>query len=395
MKERQGVEIAQFSEVISVLYIQDPTYDGSKLLHEALLEACGSATRGAGTYAFVSVDGVNLLMNDPAFIHFLDRGPFHLVIGMDEITNTRTLSALNTFCEQHINLTVHAFLHYTSGSTFHPKFSWFRCQRGGYLIAGSGNLTQKGLRRNREAYEFSRVSEKEIQAIEDEWSTWLTSCRVYLRNLDDPGVIERAEDNARRAAAQAASRPHRRPPASRLPIVAGAPEAIEPTLYEGDEIGSWEFDEQCPVLIAEIPNAGARWHQANFDARTFVTFFNSQLGVPGQDMLVLRDVKWGGSLGEIQQRPPVSVASHNYRVELSIEGGVQYPDDGRPLGVFVRLSTRTFLYMILFPSDAGHAALQSVLDRDRIRTNRLVRYQTNALELRELCPDLPLLEYLS
>lgn len=387
-----------------MLYIQDPTYDGSKLLHEALLEACGSATCGAGTYAFVSADGVNLLMRDPAFIQFVDRGHFHLIIGMDEITNTRSLLALNAFCRQHANLTVQAFLHDTSGSTFHPKFSWFRCQGGGYLVAGSGNLTQKGLRRNREAFEFSKVSEDEIQRIEDRWNAWLESSRIYLRNLDDRDVIERAQDNARWAATPGARRSHHRPATTTQRAGTGAPEPTEVPpetpeatvlpVYEDDEIGAWEFDEQCPALIAEIPRGGARWNQANFDAGTFRTFFNSLPGVAGQEMLVLRDVKWDGSLGRIEQRPPVSVASRNYRVELSAGRGMQYPAVGRPLGVFVKLSTRTFLYMILFPPDEGHTALQNVLDRSRVRTDRLVRYPTNVLELRGLCPALPLLEYL-
>jgi hypothetical protein len=38
-----------------MLNIQDPTYNGSVLLHEALLEVCGEATCGAGAYAFVHI----------------------------------------------------------------------------------------------------------------------------------------------------------------------------------------------------------------------------------------------------------------------------------------------------------------------------------------------------
>ncbi|MHB8107568.1 MAG: hypothetical protein ACYDH4_09125 [Candidatus Cryosericum sp.] len=261
------------------------------------------------------------------------------------------------------------------------------------------------MRRNREAYDFSEVSEEEIQKIEGEWNEWLASASGHLRSLDDDDVIERAAENARRAAERWEGRPHHRAaattpgaetsrpqPAEALP---GTSEASGLLAYESDEIGAWEFDEQCRVLIAEIPKAGNRWQQANVDAGTFLAFFNSQPGVSGQEMLVLREVQRDGRLGRIQQRPPVSVRSQNYRVELSIEGEVQYPDDGRPIGVFVRLSTRTFLYMVLLPSDAGHIALQRELDHHRARRDRVVRYSTDVQELRGLCPTLPLLEYLS
>lgn len=111
--------------------------------------------------------------------------------------------------------------------------------------------------------------------------------------------------------------------------------------------------------------------------------------------LILRDVKRDGRLGEIRRRPPVSVASHNYRVELYVDRGTTYPDNGRVLGIFVKLSSRTFLYSLLFPTDAEHPVLQAKLDSERRRRDRLVRYQTNAAELQFLTPSLPILQYLS
>ena len=50
-----------------MFYIQDPLYADSKLLLDAILECCPSALSGAGAYAFVSADGINLLIGDPFF----------------------------------------------------------------------------------------------------------------------------------------------------------------------------------------------------------------------------------------------------------------------------------------------------------------------------------------
>ncbi len=50
-----------------MLYIQDPEYENSFLLNEALLEACENAEYGAGTYAFVSANGIDLLMKNSIF----------------------------------------------------------------------------------------------------------------------------------------------------------------------------------------------------------------------------------------------------------------------------------------------------------------------------------------
>ena len=54
--------------------IQDPSFGGNKLLHEALLEACNNALYGAGAYAYVTSSGVNMLMKDKVFEEFINRG---------------------------------------------------------------------------------------------------------------------------------------------------------------------------------------------------------------------------------------------------------------------------------------------------------------------------------
>lgn len=384
-----------------MFYIQDPSYVDSKQLLDAILECCSSANTGGGAYAFVSADGINLLIGDPAFNNFLEHGQFLLIVGMDEITNTRSLAALNHYMTLYPNLQVKAFLHNTTGSTFHPKFCWFDCGNHGYVITGSGNLTQKGMQRNREAFEVKTVTPDELTAIIQYWNSWLESVSMFLFPLSDEAVIQRAEENIHRIQAarprrtRVVTRPHTETGQGIQEVAPIGGENAEPVPYVDDELGSWEYDANSSVLICEIPRGERRWNQANFDANTFQTYFESTPGVAGQMALILRDVKHDGSMGEIRHRPPVSVASHNYRIELYVDRGTAYPADGRVLGIFVKLSSRTFLYSLVFPTNQEYTVLQNELDSKRQRRDRLVRYQTNAEELTNLAPSLPILQYLS
>lgn len=373
-----------------MLHIQDPTFDGNKLLHEALLDACSGASYGAGAYAFVTAGGVRMLMEDTIFANFINQGSYHLVIGMDEVTNTQTLSALTSVSQQHTNnLSINAFVHDTNGSTFHPKFSWFKTNEGGVIVVGSGNLTQKGLRRNREAFVFQHVSEEEIAQVETMWNQWIASSAAYLKTITDDEVVEKAAENSR----QAAARPRRR--ILRRPDRREEVEIVVPT-DEQDEVDAWAFDENSPVLIAEIPGrTNRRWNQANFDAETYREYFGAYPGINGEVRLIFRNVLSDGSLGAIKIRPSVSVPSSNFRFELANSERLPYPQNGRPLGVFVKVSERTFLYMLVFPIHEGYEQLQSMLDAHRVRGDRLVRYRTSARELSEISPTLPLLYYLT
>jgi len=375
-----------------MLNIQDPTYRGSILLHEALLEACGEAVSGAGAYAFVSADGVNLLMKDSAFHEFIQRGPYRLIIGMDEITNLRTLAAITELCAAYPNLWVRAFLHDTKGSTFHPKFSWFKTAEGGCIVVGSGNLTSKGLRRNREAYVVEHVNETEILEIELKWNLWLESCEEYLKDIDDPAVLLRAEENKWKFV-----RKKRKRQGSPTPEAQPAASEEELTIEQDDEIGAWGFDATSDVLVAEIPVGRKRtlrkWCQANFKVETLRSFFETEPHAPRQ--LVLRKVTKEGFLKEIETRGVVSKKSSNYCFELTPPENTLYPQNGRPLGVFVKLSPRTFIYMVVMPAELGHAELEAELDLHRENVKQLVRYQTHVTDLIRINPNLAILRYLN
>lgn len=179
-----------------MLCIQDPSYENSKYLHETLLSECVDCTVGAGAYAFATKDGINLLLSDENFKKFLERGTYTLVVGTDDITNEHCINALIELEKKYCaHLKVKAYVHNGKGSTFHPKFSWFSNANGGSLVLGSGNLTQKGLRHNREAYSVIKYDLDGIAEISAEWDKWYTHSAPFLFDITDPVVMAKAKLN--------------------------------------------------------------------------------------------------------------------------------------------------------------------------------------------------------
>ncbi len=367
-------------------YIQDPTYSESYSLHEALLQACEGAYSGGGAYAFVSTGGVKLFLEDDVFEKLASNGVFKLVVGIDEITSERALKKLNDLKNRYDeNLEVYAFMHDTKGSLFHPKFSWFKNARGGILVLGSGNLTEKGLRRNREAFSFIEVNQSEIEEIEKYWNDWLDHNNSYLKPIDDGEVLKKARLNTKIYSRIKAK--------VELDIEIEDQEEQEhqiTQIKEDEDIEAWNFGNRDPVLIAEIPNNNVRWKQANFDKNSFVNFFGA---IPGNNDLriLFRNVLGDGKLADIEVRQSVSVSSHNWRFELGAASGKAYPTNGRPIGIFIRVSTRMFLYIIAMPTDSFYKEIRQFLDMKISTTkNRMKRYHTTVAELKGECSHLPI-----
>lgn len=177
--------------------IQDPSYENSKYLHETLISECVGCTTGAGAYAFATKDGINLLLLDDNFKDFLETGTFTLVVGTDDITNEHSIVSLIELQKKYgSHLVVKAYVHKGKGSTFHPKFSWFQKTDGGALVLGSGNLTQKGLRHNREAYNVVQYDEFGITEVIDEWNRWFVHSAPFLFDITDPVVLAKAKQNS-------------------------------------------------------------------------------------------------------------------------------------------------------------------------------------------------------
>lgn len=325
-----------------MLHIQDPNYSNSYSLHEALINVCSNASKGSGAYAFVSKSGADLLFGDIEFEKLLSRGEYHLVVGIDQITNSSAISKLSEYEDKYPSLTINAYLHDTNNSLFHPKISYFSNQnsQGGNLLIGSGNLTAGGLRKNREAFALVALSAQELINIEAYWQDWLNQSNSCLKQLSDPAVLAKALANTKRAKAW---REISIPEISSIDTDEVLDE--DETTEESHE---WNYQENSLVLFAEIPRSGNRWNQANFDVNTFETFFGATAGDNSQRIL-LRNIESERILNDIEVRPSVSVRSQNYRFELEAAAGLPYPTTGRPIGIFIRLSTRMFIYKLFMP----------------------------------------------
>lgn len=370
------------------LYIQDPTFPEEYSLHEALIHACDSTSYGAGAFAFVTSGGVRLFLEDPAFDKLVSKDGFKLIVGIDEITSEKALMKLQELKSRYPKLEVYAFLHDTKGSLFHPKFCWFKRNTGGMLVVGSGNLTEKGLRRNREAFGLVELNEAKTLEIEELWNRWLSHNAVYLRQIDDPKVLEKARKNIRiystikekveldiEAEDQVEDQPE--------------PDTHPDTKeFEPEDLEAWNFTDEDAVLVAEIPNNNTRWKQANFSKEAFEQFFGAKAG--NNDLrILLRNVLDDGAFSHAEVRQSVSVASQNYRFELGAAAGLVYPDNGRPIGVFIRVSTRMFLYILAMPTDTYYPEVRSYLDAKIPSAAGMKRYRTNVEELKANCSHLP------
>jgi hypothetical protein len=117
----------------------------SPTLLENIIGECGAAIRGGAAFAFTSAVGVKLLIAEDPFQKFLKVSEFTVVVGLDAITDTKTVEALKRVKERYPNFKPKLFLHDTAGSCFHPKTVWLRSTNGGVTITGSGNLTTGGL----------------------------------------------------------------------------------------------------------------------------------------------------------------------------------------------------------------------------------------------------------
>jgi HKD family nuclease len=366
-------------------HLQDPTIPFSYSLHEALLQASTGALSGGGAYAFVSQDGIKLLLEDAAFVNFVENGSFKLVVGIDQITNERALNRLRELRDKYKGLEVVAFYHSLKGSLFHPKFTWFKNKQGGVLVVGSGNLTASGLRSNWEAFGVMQVDKSDLKKIEDDWNRWMSHSSSRLLSIDHADVIEKAKSNVwgrKYAAKKVDEAGHEIQPSTQFQEL--LPEDIE----------AWRFNDSDQCLIVEIPQSGNRWKQANFDKESFVNFFGA---IPGENSLrvLLRNIREDASFSDIEVRPSISVKSQNYRFELEAAAGIDYPTGNkRPLGLFVRVSTRMFLYILAMPSDRYYAEVMGfVKEKWKGREDRMKRVIVTVEELKEKVKKFAVLEY--
>lgn len=402
------------------LCIQDPSYSNSEYLHEALISACVGKTIGGGAYAFASKDGIELLIEDDNFKQFLKNGEFLLIVGMDDITNIYAIETLEKLQEKHEGrLFIKAYIHNSKGSTFHPKYSWFANGEGGNLILGSGNLTQKGLRQNREAFTIEKCTKEEIECIQNKWNEWVQHSKAFLFDITEDIVKEYAKRNTNRMKSivelqkQTKGKSEINHVFKYLELFNLQPKDMQKAysiskkeeesisdpadmvIYDEDldiDLPYWTIYLNKEVLIAEIPKSGTRWQQVNFDKKSFEEFFGATCGENGVYRILFRNIRHDGVLSDVEVRPSVSVQSQNYRFELDAAKGYDYPTGTeRPLGIFVKISPRDFMYELLMPGDVAYKECIEVLNtREGYSKNRMRRIKFLCQEIYEKTQQLAL-----
>ncbi len=351
--------------------LQTPEANSQKILN-MISEGAANATEGAAAFAFATSAGIKMLEADTAFKEMLATGKFTMVVGLDAITDTNAIKALEAISAAYPNFEAFGFLHSNSSSLFHPKTLWFRKKDGGVIITGSGNLTAGGLNSNWEAASWAEFDHASIETYCELWSKWIADHKEFLLPLDHPNLVEKAKLNkiqkARVKKALLASQQE-----DLTDEIAGAAEeAIS-------EIGDFA------VLIAEVPKSGDRWKQVNFNVGTYQNFFGVTLGTDKD--VEFRQVLEDGSLGEPEQRHAVSVKSKNYRFEVGAAANLPYPEEGHPIVVFQRVTDQLFYYVLLMPSDEAHKILQDFLDTNYAAGKDKRRVVITLTALKSIWPD--------
>lgn len=385
------------------LMIQDPTYASSMRLGEVLIDACNKGIDGAGAFAFAEENGIDLFLGDDDFRDYIKTHKYELVVGTDSITDPKAIARLRAYCKLYKNLTVYGYIHDARKYLFHPKLTWFETSTGGLAIVGSGNLTERGLFHNVEMYSYNELSNGDFTKMKADWVDWLdysiTNNLVF--DIDDP-IIDHAVNlsaskksrtfTRTRSAAGTTIKPGatlsalyktqpktmsvKRPVTTTTPRTTGrkpkksttiiakpvpvvAPVAVAPTINP-----VWTVLSSDRVLVAEVPKSKNRWKQINFDKASFQNYFGATPGgTGGTYRILLKNVDSSGVLGTTETRPPVSVASHNWRFEISAASGLAYPSGvNRPYVVFSEASTRSFIYELIMPGDSRYPEVDNFVN---------------------------------
>lgn len=285
------------------------------------------------------------------------------------------------------SLTVVAF----KNAEFHPKcYHIKRSDDSETVLVGSGNLTQFGISLNVEAAILLDTCSGDnlafVQEIKDAIDKWGS-----LDENDGAYQIKTIQDveDLRQSKIIDLGNIEARIPRGKVLRQKKPKKVLKKSLR-----GQWAISKRpgvkspgpqsvATVLIAEIPNAGSRWKQANFDQGTFENFFGLIIGDKTQH-ISLQEVAANGYLSSIETRQGVSVKSRNYRLELAAAAGLDYPSTSAPIGVFIRVSSGFFRYCLLMPTDPHYSVVSTFLaTRWAGPVGRKRRILTDTKELRK------------
>ena len=363
--------------------------------------------------AFASLSGVSALT--PYILENKTRGmEIRIILGVDQKGTSR--EAL----EEVFSWGVDSFIFHTaSANIFHPKIYLFENRDIFSLIVGSNNLTEMGLVKNIEcSLMIKDIRSNPVHAdLYKYWKGILDGTDINLYPLTPPLIESLVADglvvseSVRAAIHDNPGSPdsiqqprniqfntttiQRRPAgfspkrllrvranssaAPRLSIPVGI-KAPQP----GQEIDIPVADE---VLIAEI-GKGTRWKQVNFPIRIFEDFFGATRG-DNSYTIELTPLLSDGTLGETEVRQAVTVKSNNFRIEISCDRDYPASGNGKPIGLFAKISPTQFIYTVLMPDDAPYDDIRAYLYRESKprKPNELHRHIAHIEAVHALYPD--------
>jgi len=344
---------------------------GKDTLHSALRDAATGATGGFAAFAFATSTGIDTCLAEPELRGVLAGGRFALVVGLDAITDTRAVAALQTAQTELPAAKISLFYNSKGGTLFHPKTIFFRRPSGGVCITGSGNLTLGGLRNNWEAFWKADVTEADALGLEGQWSSWTTVHQGNLLSVNDPRVAEQAKLNAKTKA--------------QIQKLTKETDAEALIALEEDTAEAASLN---PFLIAEVPKN--RPGQADFGIGAYQGFFGVTMGNPRH--VTFYQVLPTGALAAPEHRQGVAVKSSNYRFEVEALSGLEHPTDGHFILIFERIGKSEYRYVLLRPGEAGHAQVQQFLDTNYlVQGNLKRRVEVTRSDVQAAWPENPLL----
>lgn len=361
--------------------LQEP---GSTNLPDAINEAATDADCGFGVFAFASAGGVRALFSIPMLTRMLaNKKRFHLIVGVDSITNVEALLSISDQVKSSKGLlTAEVFCHANPASTFHPKFLWFTKSDELRLLVGSGNLTLRGMGQkslaapapgNWEAFSVHALSGNAGGETLTRLEGWIKSCRAakVLRSLDDESVKIRAMANGlvRYSIAK--------------PTATGKPAAVATSVAPIDDSAFNGKD----ILIRELPKT--RPGQADIGKAALTDFF----GFDGIDKdVLLQHVSIANALGATEQRRLFVNASQNYRLELQAMTGLPYAiaaNGGRMVLIAMKLDRRSFRYTIIPVNTPEHSQVVLLLGPLPAGKRYMREKQVTAKALQAAWPTVP------
>jgi len=361
---------------------------GTAKLLEAIDAAAKNANSGGGVFAFASKGGIDAFFARPNVLDMLKhKRPFHIIVGVDAITNAEALLCLGEKRGQFPTLKVNVFFHEHPSSTFHPKFSWFKIEDNLKLVTGSGNMTRRGLGKisahdlppgNWEAFSVQSLTGNDATTIRKTINEWLNEQGKAgtLHSIDDKRVQDRAMSNG-------LARYSRGPTKPKLPVKAGAPiQDVNVVPLDGVKFETPE------VLLRELPKN--RPGQADVGRATLKEFFGYEEGI--KTNIFVQHVTTSNELGSPQKILLFVNKSRNYRLELSATD-LPYEiaeDDGRMLLIATKLDRRSFRYTVLPVTAPEYVHVTKFLGKVKKGKSRAMREKrVSPEELREMWPTAP------